>query len=94
MKARPFILSLLLVFVAAPSLRAQWSGSLNFSTGLGGMTGNNELEVGMLGHLLTQGNVSVQYQTDKFSWKTDACSSWASNGTFSGIYLAFLGIYL
>lgn len=62
MKVRSLILFLLLFITAALPLRAQWSGSADLSAGLGGMTGNDELGVGLLGHLLTKGDAGAQIQ--------------------------------
>lgn len=44
MKPRSFVLLLTLILAAFP-LRAQWSGSADLATGLGGMTGNKDLDV-------------------------------------------------
>ena len=70
------IATLLLIALTAFPLQAQWSGHMDVTTGLGGMTGNDELGVGLLGHLLTQGNVSLRYQTEKFSWNTTVGGRW------------------
>ena len=75
MKPRFFILLLLLTLAAFP-LRAQWSGSADLATGLGGMTGNKDLNIGFLGHLLTQGNASVRYQSDQFTWNASVNGKW------------------
>ena len=73
---RSFLWSLLLVFLAAVPLRAQWSGSADISTGLGGMTGDEVTRIGYLGHILAQGNLSLRYRTDKFSWSTALNGKW------------------
>lgn len=70
MKYRPFILTLMLFTLAVPPLRAQWSGWMDITGGLGGMTGNKEWKVGLLGHVLAQGDVNLRYQTDAFTWNT------------------------
>ena len=75
MKPRSFVLLLTLILAAFP-LRAQWSGSADLATGLGGMTGNKDLDVGFLGHLLTQGNASVRYQSDRFTWNASVNGKW------------------
>lgn len=76
MRFRPFCLSVLLLALAPIPLCAQWSGRMDFKAGLGGQMGNKELDVGMLGHVLTQGDVSLRYQTDKFSWNTVVGGKW------------------
>ena len=73
---KTIILLSLLFFVAAPALRAQWSGRVDFSTGLGGMMGNREYQIGNLGHLLTQGDFTLRYRTDKFTWTNTLNGSW------------------
>ena len=75
MKPR-FLLLFLLLLLAALPLRAQWSGSADLATGLGGMTGNKDLDIGLLGHLLTQGNASVRYQSDQFTWNASVNGKW------------------
>ena len=80
MKVRSLILILLLNLAASP-LRAQWSGSADLSAGLGGMTGNDELGVGLLGHLLTKGDATFRYQTDKFTWSTAVNGKWESKSS-------------
>lgn len=75
MKPR-FLLLFLLLFLAALPLRAQWSGSADLATGLGGMNGNKDLDIGLLGHLLTQGNASVRYLTDRFTWNASVNGKW------------------
>ena len=76
MKHRPLILALLLFTLAAPPLRAQWSGWMDITGGLGGMKGNRELDVGLLGHVLAQGDVGLRYQTDAFTWTTSVTGRW------------------
>ena len=76
MSVRTVIVSLMLTVLAALPLQAQWSGSVNFATGLGGMTGDKETGIGYLGHLLLDGDASVKYQTDKFMWKAVVSGKW------------------
>ena len=38
--------------------------------------GNKELQVGNLGHILTQGDVNLKYQKDQFTWNTQLNASW------------------
>ena len=78
---RPFLGSLLLLFVAAVPLRAQWSGSADLTTGLGGMTGDEVTRIGYLGHILAQGNFSLRYRTEKFSWSTTLNGKWEPKST-------------
>ena len=76
MRTRPIILSLLLLSLAALPLRAQWSGNAGFSSGLGGMTGDKEREVGYLGHVLAQGDFGINYKSDKFTWSAALNGKW------------------
>ena len=71
----------LMLLSAALPLKAQWSGRANFSTGLGGMMGREDLGIGFLGHVVTQGDVSLLYKTDKFSWNTTVGGSWESKSS-------------
>ena len=75
MQARLLILTMLL-FLAAVPLRAQWSGSVDFSAGLGGMKGDKETGLGYLGHLLAQGDFGLRYQTETFTWTTAVKGKW------------------
>ena len=75
MKSRLLILSLLLALASFP-LKAQWSGSVDFSAGLGGMNGDEKTGIGYLGHILAQGNANLRYQTDKFTWTTAVNGRW------------------
>ena len=84
MKLRPLVLVLALTLLTAaplPLLSQQWSGRANFSTGLGGMMGREDLDIGFLGHVVTQGDVSLLYKTDKFSWNTTVGGSWESKSS-------------
>ena len=76
MTLRSFIMSLVLCTLAALPLRAQWSGSVNLTGGLGGKEGVEETGVGYLGHALTQGDVSLRYKNKTFSWITVAKGQW------------------
>ena len=76
MRHRPLILSLLLLSLSALPLRAQWSGSADLAAGLGGMNGDREREVGFLGHILTQGDLGLDYKSDKFTWTTSVKGKW------------------
>lgn len=77
----PSLVLTLLLFLAALPVWAQWSGRLDVTTGLGVMKGNKELGVGMLGHVLTQGDVSLRYKTDAFAWNTTVGLKWEPKST-------------
>ena len=62
-------------------LRAQWSGSLDLSGGLGGMEGSLITEGKPVFHVLAQGTFQLDYKTDKFSWKTTLNGKWEPNTT-------------
>ena len=81
MKMRPLILSLLLLNLAALPLRAQWSGSADLSAGVGGMMGNRDLDVGLLGHVVTNGNATFRYQAEKFTWTTSVNGKWENKSS-------------
>ena len=76
MTKRLLILSLLLCTLAALPLRAQWSGTMNLTGGLGGNQGTEDTGIGYLGHALVQGDVSVRYRTKAFSWVTVTKGQW------------------
>ena len=80
MRLRPLVLVIMLLTAALP-LRAQWSGRAYFSTGIGGMMGREDLDIGFLGHVVTQGDVSLLYKTDKFSWNTTVGGSWEAKSS-------------
>ena len=75
MRLHPYILALTLLLAALP-LWAQWSGSADFSSGLGGMNGDREREIGFLGHVLTQGDFALTFQSEKFKWSTSVNGKW------------------
>lgn len=62
-------------------LRAQWSGSLDLSGGLGGMEGSLITEGKPVFHVLAQGTFQLDYKTDKFGWKTTLNGKWEPNVT-------------
>ena len=77
MKARSAIVSLMLLILAAFPMQAQWSGSADLSTGVGGMKGDELTRIGYLGHLITKGNVSIRYRPDTvFTWNTSLNGNW------------------
>lgn len=73
-----FILGLLLC--CAP-LRAQWSGSVDLSGGLGGMEGSEISDDKPMFHGLAQGAFQLNYKTEKFGWTTTLIGRWEPNTT-------------
>ncbi len=73
-----FILALLLCCVP---LRAQWTGSVDLSAGLGGMEGSLINEDEPMFHGLTQGKFQLNYKKDKFSWSTTVDGKWEPKTT-------------
>ena len=70
------IIALLLLSLAAFPLRAQWSGHVDLSAGLGGMNGDEKTGIGYLGHVLAQGNAGIRYQSEKFTMTTAVNGLW------------------
>ena len=70
------IIAALLLILAAFPLRAQWSGQLNLSAGLGGMNGDEKTGIGYLGHVLARGNAGLHYQSEKFTMTTVVNGLW------------------
>ena len=62
-------------------LRAQWSGNVDFSAGLGGMEGSLVSEDKPMFHGLTQGVFQLNYKTDKFRWSTKLDGKWEPKTT-------------
>ena len=81
MKRRSLILALLLLNLAAIPLRAQWSGSVGFTGGVGGHTGSDVSGIGFLGHALTQGDFTLRYKSDSLSWTTVVKGEWEPRTT-------------
>ena len=81
MKMRPLILSLLLLNLVSLPLRAQWSGSADLSAGVGGMMGNRDLDVGLLGYVVTNGKATFRYQAEKFTWSTSVNGKWENKSS-------------
>ena len=75
-----FLIVCFLMLGAAP-LRAQWSGSLELKSGIGGMKGSLVSEDEPMYHIVSQGLFHLEYKTDKFEWKTEASSKWEKNTT-------------
>ena len=54
--------------------------------------GNEDLKVGFLGHIVTQGDVSLLYKTDRFSWATTVGGSVeAKSSDNSRLNMSFVG---
>ena len=62
-------------------LRAQWSGSVDLSGGLGGMEGNDVIDDKPMIHGLVQGAFRLNYKTDKFGWGTTVTGKWEPKTT-------------
>lgn len=81
-----WFLGLALLLCSLP-LRAQWSGSVDFSAGLGGMEGSIVSDDKPMFHGLTQGVFQLNYKTEKFRWSTKVDGKWepktTDNGRFS-----------
>ena len=77
---RHFFISLLLLLCTLP-LSAQWSGSVDFSTGLGGMEGSFISDYQPMLHGLAQGTFQLNYKTEKFRWSTKVDGKWEPNTT-------------
>ncbi|MBP3202192.1 MAG: outer membrane beta-barrel protein [Bacteroidales bacterium] len=74
-KFKTLILAFLLLLCPA-ILRAQWSGSVDVSAGLGIMNGDLVSDTNPQPHVLTQGNFKLNYKTDKFSTGTTINAKW------------------
>lgn len=75
-----WFLGLALLLCSLP-LRAQWSGSVDFSAGLGGMEGSIVSDDKPMFHGLTQGVFQLNYKTDKFRWSTKVDGKWEPKTT-------------
>ena len=62
-------------------LRAQWSGNVDLSAGLGGMKGSIVSDDKPMYHGLTQGVFQLNYKTDKFRWSTKLDGKWEPKTT-------------
>lgn len=74
------ILCLVLLLCCLP-LRAQWSGSVDLSAGLGGMEGSLITDGKPMFHGLTQGKFQLNYKKEKFSWITTVDGKWEPKTT-------------
>ena len=73
-------LGLALLLCCAP-LRAQWSGSVDLSGGLGGMEGSEVSDDKPMFHGLVQGAFQLNYKTEKFNWTNTVSGKWEPNTT-------------
>ena len=73
-------LGLALLLCSLP-LRAQWSGNVDLSAGLGGMSGNIVSEDKPMFHGLTQGTFQLNYKKDQFRWSTRVDGKWEPKTT-------------
>ena len=73
-------LGLALLLCSLP-LRAQWSGNVDLSAGLGGMEGSIVSDDKPMFHGLTQGVFQLNYKTDKFRWSTKLDGKWEPKTT-------------
>ena len=77
-------LSLYLAFallLCSLPLRAQWTGNMDFSAGLGGMEGSVVSDDKPMFHGFTQGVFQLNYKTDKFRWSTKVDGKWEPKTT-------------
>ena len=73
-------LALTLLLWADP-LRAQWSGSVDLSGGLGGMEGSIVNDEKPMIHGLAQGTLKLNYTTEKFTCNTTVTEKWEPKTT-------------
>ena len=73
-------LGLTLLLCSLP-LRAQWSGNVDLSAGLGGMEGSIVSDDKPMFHGLTQGVFQLNYKTDHFRWSTRLDGKWEPKTT-------------
>ena len=73
-------LALALLLCSLP-LRAQWTGNVDFSAGLGGMEGSVVSDDKPMFHGFTQGVFQLNYKTDKFRWSTKVDGKWEPKTT-------------
>ena len=74
------LLGCALLLCGAP-LHAQWSGSADLATGLGGMEGNLVNEEQPMLHGLLDGTFQLNYKRNKFSWGTTVKGKWEPKTT-------------
>lgn len=74
------LLSVALLLCCVP-LRAQWSGSVDLSGGIGGMEGSVISDDKPMYHGLAEGTFLLKYKTEKFSWTTTVKGKWEPKTT-------------
>jgi len=77
------ILCLALLLCCVP-LRAQWTGNVDLSAGLGGMEGSLISDDEPMLHGLMQGKFQLNYKKEKFSWITTVDGKWEPKTTDNG----------
>ena len=70
-----FFVCFALLLCCAP-LHAQWSGSIDFAGGLGGMEGSVVNDYAPMYHGLLDGALRLNYQTKNFKWNTVINGRW------------------
>ena len=72
---------MLALLLCCVPLRAQWSGSVDISAGLGGMEGSIITDDEPMFHGLTEGKFQLNYKKEKFSWITTVDGKWEPKTT-------------
>ncbi|MBQ2198547.1 MAG: hypothetical protein II406_07345, partial [Bacteroidales bacterium] len=80
MRSKIHFLMLALLLCCVP-LRAQWSGNVDLSAGLGGMSGSIITDDKPMIHGLTEGKFQLNYKKEKFSWITTVDGKWEPKTT-------------
>ena len=99
MQRKPWFFICLALFLCGVPLRAQWSGNMDLSGGFGGMEGSIVNDYAPMVHGLANGELKLNYVTEKFSWKTTVKGKWEpkttdnarmqyKNGQVSAVYKA------
>lgn len=85
MKKRLLTIVFALLVAAVPfPLRAQWSGAVDLSCGMGGMEGNEVTQSGPMLHGLIKGAFQLNYKKEKFQWSAKVDGKWEPNTTDNG----------
>lgn len=80
MRSKIHFLMLALLLCCVP-LRAQWSGNVDLSAGLGGISGSIITDDKPMIHGLTEGKFQLNYKKEKFSWITTVDGKWEPKTT-------------
>ena len=72
---------MLALLLCCVPLRAQWSGNVDLSAGLGGMSGSIITDDEPMFHGLTEGKFQLNYKKEKFSWITTVDGKWEPKTT-------------